>query len=227
MLGATGALIGFGAVMTREQVAMIDAWNAGRIDEALRARAARPAARRRRLRQPGGRLPGAAQGVPAHPRRPRGGARPPAAAAARRRGAGAARRTCWPRSGCCRSRGRRSRPGRASSRRRTAGANFAVAVGAPRRRQRGAGGVRLGERTRGRPDRRRRRVGRRRRAAPGRGRVRGRLPRAGRLARPGRVPRRRARLGADDAQAVVDEPQRPRPRRATTRSTRPTPRSRR
>ena len=34
MLGATGALIGFGAVMTREQVAMIDAWNDGRIDEA-------------------------------------------------------------------------------------------------------------------------------------------------------------------------------------------------
>ena len=34
MLGATGALIGFGAVMTREQVAMISAWNAGRIDEA-------------------------------------------------------------------------------------------------------------------------------------------------------------------------------------------------
>jgi len=34
MLGATGALIGFGAVMTREQVEMIDAWTAGRIDEA-------------------------------------------------------------------------------------------------------------------------------------------------------------------------------------------------
>jgi 4-hydroxy-tetrahydrodipicolinate synthase len=34
ILGATGALIGFGAVMTREQVDMIDAWNAGRIDEA-------------------------------------------------------------------------------------------------------------------------------------------------------------------------------------------------
>jgi 4-hydroxy-tetrahydrodipicolinate synthase len=34
MLGATGALIGFGAAMTREQVDMIDAWNAGRIDEA-------------------------------------------------------------------------------------------------------------------------------------------------------------------------------------------------
>jgi 4-hydroxy-tetrahydrodipicolinate synthase len=34
MLGATGALIGFGAVMTREQVDMIDAWSAGRIDEA-------------------------------------------------------------------------------------------------------------------------------------------------------------------------------------------------
>lgn len=34
LLGATGALIGFGAIMTREQVQMIDAWNAGRIDEA-------------------------------------------------------------------------------------------------------------------------------------------------------------------------------------------------
>ncbi len=34
MLGATGALIGFGAVMTREQVDMIDAWKGGRIDDA-------------------------------------------------------------------------------------------------------------------------------------------------------------------------------------------------
>ena len=34
MLGATGALIGFGAVMTKEQVDMIAAWQAGRIDEA-------------------------------------------------------------------------------------------------------------------------------------------------------------------------------------------------
>jgi 4-hydroxy-tetrahydrodipicolinate synthase len=34
MLGATGALIGFGAVMTREQVDMIDAWNDGRIVDA-------------------------------------------------------------------------------------------------------------------------------------------------------------------------------------------------
>jgi 4-hydroxy-tetrahydrodipicolinate synthase len=34
MLGATGALIGFGAVMTREQVDMIDAWNDGRIEGA-------------------------------------------------------------------------------------------------------------------------------------------------------------------------------------------------
>jgi len=34
MLGATGALIGFGAVMTQEQVDMIDAWRGGRIDEA-------------------------------------------------------------------------------------------------------------------------------------------------------------------------------------------------
>ncbi len=34
MLGATGALIGFGAVMTREQVAMIEAWKSGRIEDA-------------------------------------------------------------------------------------------------------------------------------------------------------------------------------------------------
>lgn len=34
VLGAVGALIGFGAVMTREQVEMIDAWNNGRIDDA-------------------------------------------------------------------------------------------------------------------------------------------------------------------------------------------------
>jgi len=35
LLGATGALIGFGAVMTREQVDMIAAWQAGRTDEAM------------------------------------------------------------------------------------------------------------------------------------------------------------------------------------------------
>ena len=35
MLGATGALIGFGAVMTREQVDMIGAWKDGRTEEAL------------------------------------------------------------------------------------------------------------------------------------------------------------------------------------------------
>ena len=34
MLGCTGALIGFGAIMVSEQVAMIDAWRDGRIDEA-------------------------------------------------------------------------------------------------------------------------------------------------------------------------------------------------
>ncbi len=34
VLGARGALIGFGAIMTREQVQMIDAWRAGRVDEA-------------------------------------------------------------------------------------------------------------------------------------------------------------------------------------------------
>ena len=69
MLGATGALIGFGAVMTREQVDMIDAWNAGRIDEA------RALGRRvQRLAdvvfaRAGRRLPGPAQGVPPDPRR--------------------------------------------------------------------------------------------------------------------------------------------------------------
>jgi 4-hydroxy-tetrahydrodipicolinate synthase len=36
VLGATGALIGFGAVMTREQVDMIEAWRSGRIDDARR-----------------------------------------------------------------------------------------------------------------------------------------------------------------------------------------------
>jgi dihydrodipicolinate synthase/N-acetylneuraminate lyase len=34
VLGARGALIGFGAIMTREQVRMIEAWRAGRLDEA-------------------------------------------------------------------------------------------------------------------------------------------------------------------------------------------------
>jgi 4-hydroxy-tetrahydrodipicolinate synthase len=35
VLGATGALIGFGAVMTREQVDMIRAWQEGRTEEAM------------------------------------------------------------------------------------------------------------------------------------------------------------------------------------------------
>jgi 4-hydroxy-tetrahydrodipicolinate synthase len=35
LLGATGALIGFGAVMTREQVDMIAAWQAGDTDTAM------------------------------------------------------------------------------------------------------------------------------------------------------------------------------------------------
>jgi 4-hydroxy-tetrahydrodipicolinate synthase len=35
LLGATGALIGFGAVMTREQVDMIRAWQEGRRDDAM------------------------------------------------------------------------------------------------------------------------------------------------------------------------------------------------
>ncbi len=34
ILGCTGALIGFGAIMTREQADMIEAWRAGRIEEA-------------------------------------------------------------------------------------------------------------------------------------------------------------------------------------------------
>jgi 4-hydroxy-tetrahydrodipicolinate synthase len=35
VLGATGALIGFGAIMTREQARMIEAYQAGRIEEAI------------------------------------------------------------------------------------------------------------------------------------------------------------------------------------------------
>jgi 4-hydroxy-tetrahydrodipicolinate synthase len=34
VLGCTGALIGFGSIMVREQVEMIEAWSAGRFDEA-------------------------------------------------------------------------------------------------------------------------------------------------------------------------------------------------
>ncbi len=34
VLGCTGALIGFGSIMVREQVEMIEAWSAGRVDEA-------------------------------------------------------------------------------------------------------------------------------------------------------------------------------------------------
>jgi 4-hydroxy-tetrahydrodipicolinate synthase len=34
MLGCTGALIGFGAIMTREQVTMIETWRAGKVEEA-------------------------------------------------------------------------------------------------------------------------------------------------------------------------------------------------
>lgn len=34
VLGCTGALIGFGSIMVREQVDMIEAWSAGRVDEA-------------------------------------------------------------------------------------------------------------------------------------------------------------------------------------------------
>ena len=83
MLGATGALIGFGAVMTREQVDMIEAWQAGRIDDA------RELGRRvQRLAdvvfaRPGRRLPGPAQGMPADPGRARGRACPAPADAAR------------------------------------------------------------------------------------------------------------------------------------------------
>jgi 4-hydroxy-tetrahydrodipicolinate synthase len=34
LLGCTGALIGFGAIMTREQVTMIETWRAGKVEEA-------------------------------------------------------------------------------------------------------------------------------------------------------------------------------------------------
>ena len=76
MLGATGALIGFGAVMTREQVDMIDAWQDGRTEDGEGPRSPCPAPGRRRVRRAGRRLPGPAQGVPAHPRRARERARP-------------------------------------------------------------------------------------------------------------------------------------------------------
>ena len=77
-------------------------------------------------------------------------------------------------------------------------------------------------RTRRRPDHRRRRVGRGRRAAARPGRVQGRVPRAGRLARPGGLPGQQARLGAEGAQGLGDQPEHPRPRRRTTRSSRTT-----
>ena len=86
LLGATGALIGFGAVMTREQVDMIRGV-AGRPDRRRGGtRPPRPAARRRRVRGPGRRLPRPSQGMPPDPGRPRGRPRPsPAAARSRTR----------------------------------------------------------------------------------------------------------------------------------------------
>ena len=69
-----------------------------------------------------------------------------------------------------------------------------------------------GGRTRGRPDHRGRRIGRRRRQAPRRGRLRRRVPRAGRLARPRRLPGQQARLGAEGAQGLGDQPEHPRTR---------------
>ena len=71
MLGATGALIGFGAV-DDPRAGRHDPGLAGRPDRRRDgARQAGPAAGRRRVRRAGRRLPGPAQGVPAHPRRPR------------------------------------------------------------------------------------------------------------------------------------------------------------
>jgi hypothetical protein len=88
MLGATGALIGFGAVMTREQVDMIDAWNAGdRRGPCPRPSGAAP--RRRRLRPTGRGLSRSAQGMPPAPGRAARRPRAPPAPAARRRRAGA------------------------------------------------------------------------------------------------------------------------------------------
>ena len=104
MLGATGALIGFGAVMTREQVDMIEAWQAGRTDEAM--------ALGRRVQ----RLADVVFAAPVGDYRVRlkeclrilgvleSGARPPAAAADRRRRARVPRERARPRSASSRSR---------------------------------------------------------------------------------------------------------------------------
>ena len=111
MLGATGALIGFGAVMTREQVDMIDAWQAGRIDEARALGSAGPAAGRRRVRAPRSgdyrvrlkeclRILGVLENA----------ARPPAAAADLATRSGRSSPRSSPRSGCSPAAGQRPAP---------------------------------------------------------------------------------------------------------------------
>ena len=104
LLGATGALIGFGAVMTREQVDMIRAWQEGRTRRRDGPRAPRPAARRRRVRGAGRRLPRPSQGMPPDPRRARGRPRPPPAAPDLGRRSVPTSRTSSRRSACCASR---------------------------------------------------------------------------------------------------------------------------
>ena len=215
MLGATGALIGFGAVMTREQVEMIHAWQDGRIDEARGARrrvqrladvvfAAPVGDYRVRLKECL-RILGVLEA--AHVRRP--------LMPLGDDGAGVPDRACSPRSAC-------------SSRRRRDGAVrcHAPAYGAVHVRE-ASEGTSHGRRTRGCPDHRRRRVRRCRRPSAGGGGVQGRLPRAGRLARSRRLPGQQARLGAEGPQGLGDQPEHPRPRRRTTRSSRTTRRSRR
>ena len=197
MLGATGALIGFGAVMTREQVGMIEAWQAGRIDEA-RALGVRVQ-----------RLADVVFATPVGDYRVRlkeclrilgvleAAARPPAADADRRRGAGFLAEVLVEVGLLPATRAASPAPGDGADPDgpMSGGGTGAMAaepadvliVGA------GASGGVVALRL----------------AA---GRVQGRLPRAGRLARPGRLPGQQARLGAEGAQGLGDQPEHPRPR---------------
>ena len=206
MLGATGALIGFGAVMTREQVDMIEAWNDGRIEDAraLGRRVQRladvvfapPVGDYRVRLKECLRILGVLEA--AHVRRPlhadsatRSEPSSPSVLAEvglldrGRRAASAA--TSPDREGLLSRLDASTSPRAEESAMATEPADVLI-IGA------GASGGVVG-------------------APAGRGRVLGRLPRAGRLARPRRLPGQQARLGAQGAQGLGDQPEHPRARR--------------
>ncbi len=87
LLGAEGALLGFGTLAAREQVEMHEAARAGDLERAYCAPRHAPAAVRRDLLRAGSQLPRAREARARSLRGDRRGPRPPAAAAARRRGA--------------------------------------------------------------------------------------------------------------------------------------------